>query len=121
MPALQHRWQEGSHGAEHRAAIEIEGKGPLVLGRLQDGSLMNEPGTVEENVYRPGLTSRTLNVGGVQDVQYRGPNGIGGKVAQLCLRYVGGYHMRTGFRESESRGPSDSLAGSSYESGLPGK
>ena len=49
---LQHAWQSGAHCAEHGPHIQIESEVPIVIGRVQDRTVVHKTRTVKQCIRR---------------------------------------------------------------------
>ena len=116
-PALQHPGQERPHRAEHRPAVQLEGERPFRLGGIQQGALVHEAGTVEQDVDRAGALPGDRR--GIQHVEALAC-GCGRSQPPASRLHVGGDDRGAGGGERQRGGTADALPGGGYERGLSG-
>ena len=101
------------------AHIEVEGEIPVLVGALQNGAVMHEPGAVEYDVRRTdfGRELRYLRV--LENVELAYFNARRAfQLGEFCLVQIGCPHLGTLARESQRGGATDTLSCGSDEGNL---
>src|SRR6185436_18395429 len=116
---LQHFRQKAADHDVVAAHIQIEREIPILVRTLQDGAVMDEPRTIENDVWRAHFGSHLCNVSVLEHVEFAYFNTRGAfEFGQFCIVEVGRPHSGAFAGKRQRSCAANTLCCGSHESNL---